>query len=306
MLPRTTGQPSAATRSTASRGCGPVAAMSPRQTIESTCCRSRSSSTASSETRLSFRAPHRHLWLQPTGRYPRRRCEFGPRRRALRRRHRRSPQQQHAHDRRPHPADVRPAQCAELARRDRRRAGVGARRRGAARGARRLQRREAPLHQGRRMRTASPSSTITAITRSRSPPCCSAARDATAGSVIAVVQPHRYYAARQTSSTNSAPASTMPTRSWSPMSIPRARHRSKASPRRAGRGPARARPSQCAAAGRARALAATIAASAKPGDLVVCLGAGSITNWAPTCRPRSTARGRSARHDGGGDAQRAI
>ena len=28
------------------------------------------------------------------------------------------------------------------------------------------------------------------------------------------------------------------------------------------------------------ALAATVLATAKPGDLVVCLGAGSITNWA--------------------------
>ena len=40
--------------------------------------------------------------------------------------------------------------------------------------------------------TASPLSTITATTRSRSPRCCKAARELTKGQVIAVVQPHRY------------------------------------------------------------------------------------------------------------------
>ena len=78
--------------------------------------------------------PHPDLWLQPAGRYPRRQRPARPRRQrsstsiiADRR------DRQRAHDRRPVPADVRPAQRAELAGRDRGRRGDGARRRRRAR-----------------------------------------------------------------------------------------------------------------------------------------------------------------------------
>ena len=59
-------------------------------------------------------------------------------------------------------------------------------------GARRLRRREAALHPHRRLERRHRSSTTTATIRSRSPPCCKAARESTKGQVIAVVQPHRY------------------------------------------------------------------------------------------------------------------
>ena len=58
-----------------------------------------------------------------------------------------------------------------------------------------------------------------------------AARGATKGQVIAIVQPHRY-TRLQACSTPSRAASTTPTRSSSPMSMPPARRRSQASTRR--------------------------------------------------------------------------
>ncbi|HEY3916691.1 MAG TPA: UDP-N-acetylmuramate--L-alanine ligase [Stellaceae bacterium] len=108
----------------------------------------------------------------------------------------------------------------------------------------------------------------------------SAARDATSGSVIAVVQPHRYSRlanlfAEFCTCFNDAdavvvadvyPAGEAPIEGASRDALVeglRARGHRKALPL--------ANPS---------ALAATIESLAKPGDLVVCLGAGSITNWA--------------------------
>jgi UDP-N-acetylmuramate--alanine ligase len=108
----------------------------------------------------------------------------------------------------------------------------------------------------------------------------SAARDATAGSVIAVVQPHRYSRLANLFNEfctcfNDAdavvvadvyPAGESPIDGASRDALVeglRARGHRKVLP----------------LAG-AAALAATIETLAKPGDLVVCLGAGSITNWA--------------------------
>jgi UDP-N-acetylmuramate--alanine ligase len=108
----------------------------------------------------------------------------------------------------------------------------------------------------------------------------SAARDATAGSVIAVVQPHRYSRLANLFNEfctcfNDAdavvvadvyPAGESPIEGASRDALVeglRARGHRKVLPL----------PS-------AAALAATIESIAKPGDLVVCLGAGSITNWA--------------------------
>ena len=51
-------------------------------------------------------------------------------------------------------------------------------------------------------------------------------------------------------------------------------------PRRAGRWAARPRPSQRRAAAQSRAAPRNGHAIAKPGDFVVCLGAGNITQWA--------------------------
>jgi UDP-N-acetylmuramate--alanine ligase len=108
----------------------------------------------------------------------------------------------------------------------------------------------------------------------------SAARDATAGSVIAVVQPHRYSRLANLFNEfctcfNDAdavvvadvyPAGEAPIEGASRDALVeglRARGHRKVLPL--------ANPT---------ALAATIDGIAKPGDLVVCLGAGSITNWA--------------------------
>jgi len=110
----------------------------------------------------------------------------------------------------------------------------------------------------------------------------SAARDATAGSVIAVVQPHRYSRlsnlfAEFCTCFNDAdavvvadvyPAGEAP--------IPGASRDALVEGLRA-RGHRNVLPLASPAA-----LAATIESLAKPGDLVVCLGAGSITNWAAT------------------------
>jgi UDP-N-acetylmuramate--alanine ligase len=108
----------------------------------------------------------------------------------------------------------------------------------------------------------------------------SAARDATAGSVIAVVQPHRYSRLANLFNEfctcfNDAdavivadvyPAGEAP--------IPGASRDALIEGLRA-RGHRNVLPLASPAA-----LAATIESIAKPGDLVVCLGAGSITNWA--------------------------
>jgi len=69
-----------------------------------------------------------------------------------------------------------------------------------------------------------------------------AARESTNGRIIAVVQPHRYTRCNRCSR-SFAPASTMPTRSWSPTSIRRARRRSGHRSRSFRSRPARAWPS---------------------------------------------------------------
>jgi UDP-N-acetylmuramate--alanine ligase len=108
----------------------------------------------------------------------------------------------------------------------------------------------------------------------------SAARDATAGSVIAVVQPHRY--SRLASLFNEFctcfndadavvvadvyPAGEAPIEGASRDALVEGLR---------ARGHRNVLPLASPAA-----LAATIESIAKPGDLVVCLGAGSITNWA--------------------------
>ena len=108
-----------------------------------------------------------------------------------------------------------------------------------------------------------------------------AARESTKGQVIAVMQPHRY--------TRLAVA----VRAVLHL-LQRRRHGDRRAclsgrrgadrgrrPRRAGAGPARARPSP----GRSRSTArrssrASVKRLAQPGDIVVCLGAGNITQWA--------------------------
>ena len=236
------------------------------------------------------RAPHRHLRLDAAGRHPRRQCRDGPRRRALRRRHHRPRKRHEPRHRRPDPADVRRAQRAELAGRDRRGRRDGHRRRHGPRrrspASRACKRRFTKTGEWngvtdhRRLRPPSGRDRGGAargarrLCRAPSSPSCS--RTATPAS--------------PTCSRSSAPASTMPTPCWSP-SLCRRRgadrgHR----PRRAGRGPARARPSQRAAAGRARrARAARSPRSPQPGDFVVCLGAGSITQWAQRAARRARA-----------------
>jgi UDP-N-acetylmuramate--alanine ligase len=108
----------------------------------------------------------------------------------------------------------------------------------------------------------------------------SAARDATAGSVIAVVQPHRYSRLANLFNEfctcfNDAdavvvadvyPAGEAPIEGASRDALVEGLR-------------ARGHRNVVALASPA-ALAATIESLAKPGDLVVCLGAGSITNWA--------------------------
>jgi hypothetical protein len=83
-------------------------------------------------------------------------------------------------------------------------------------------------------------------------------------------------------STNSPPASTTPTRSSSPMSTRRASSRSKASRATISSPPSRRAATATRGARKAptKALAPLIRALARPGDYVVCLGAGNITQWA--------------------------
>ena len=159
------------------------------------------------------RPPHRHLRLQPAGRRARRQPRDRARRRALRRR-----------DRRPRDAASarRSTACAcrcsaSTMCRTRwppspSRGELGIADDDDPRSARRLRRRQAPLHQDRRGRTASrviddyghhPVEIAAVLKAAR------AGRPR--GRVIAVVQPHRY-TRLQTCSTSSAPASTTPTR----------------------------------------------------------------------------------------------
>ena len=86
------------------------------------------------------RPPRPDLRHEPAGRHPRRRSAARSRRRPLRHRHLRRAGGARAHDRRPVPADVRPAQRAEFAGRGGGRRRARARRRRAARGTRAISR----------------------------------------------------------------------------------------------------------------------------------------------------------------------
>jgi UDP-N-acetylmuramate--alanine ligase len=125
-----------------------------------------------------------------------------------------------------------------------------------------------------------PSSTITATTRSRSPPCFRRPARGAQGRVIAVVQPHRYTRLRDL-------MDRVPGR------LQRRRHR----PRRpglsgrrgadrgrrqrsAGRGAEAARPSAPSVVTDADDVCRQLTRSRRPGDMVICLGAGDITKWA--------------------------
>ena len=109
-----------------------------------------------------------------------------------------------------------------------------------------------------------------------------AAREASRGRVIAVVQPHRFTRLRDLMRRVPDRASTTPT--WSivapvyPAGEQPIAGVDSAAP---GRGPARARPPLGERDRRAGRAAAELAQGLiKPGDFVVCLGAGDITKWA--------------------------
>ena len=147
-------------------------------------------------------------------------------------------------------------------------------------GDRRLRRRQAALHPHRRVERRRDLSTTTATIRSRSPPSCAppaprrAARSSPSCSRIAIRGSHRC-------STPSRPASTTPTPSSSPTSIRPARRRSRASTRT--RWPPRSTRTAIATRWLCRRPTSSrrmIRALASPGDFVVFLGAGNITQWA--------------------------
>ena len=183
-----------------------------------------------------------------------------------------------------------PAQCAELAGRGGGRAGDGLRRRGGARGAGRIQGRQAPLHQDRRSqrhhrdrRLRPPSgrdrrgaeARRAGDRRAASSPWCS--RTATRGS--------------QACSRNSAPASTMPTRSSWPTSMPAGETPIEGVNRDAlVEGTARARPSQRRCRSIARRARRPIARPRPSRAISWCAWAPARSPTGPTrCRPSSTA-----------------
>ena len=140
-----------------------------------------------------------------------------------------------------------------------------------------LRRREAALYAYRRAGTASTSTTITATTRWRSPPCCAPRARRRQGGVIAVAQPHRYTRlsslfAEFCTCFNEAdtvivadvyPAGEAPIEGANRDALVEGL-------RAGGHRDARALEGE-------EALPALIASIARPGDMVVCLGAGSIT-----------------------------
>ena len=137
-------------------------------------------------------------------------------------------------------ADARPPQCAQRPGRHRGGARAGGRGRGHPQGAAGFGgvngASPAPANG-----TAPPSSTTTATIRWKSPRCCKAARDSAKGQVIAVVQPHRYTRLRDLfehfcTCFNDADAVIVAGLSGGRSADRRRR------PRRAGGGPARARP----------------------------------------------------------------
>ena len=141
--------------------------------------------------------------------------------------------------------------------------------------------------------TASPSSTTTATIRSRSRRCCRAARESTKGQVIAVVQPHRYTRLQSlfeqfSTCFNDADAVIV------------------ADVYAAGEAPIEGvdRDTSCTACARAATAGACRSTApadsspasckrlAEPGDYVVCLGAGNITQWAYALPRRVEGAGR--------------
>ena len=108
------------------------------------------------------------------------------------RRHPARPRRRGAHDRRHRPADARPPQRPECARRDRRRRRARHSGRGDRSAASSGSTGSSAASPRSARSTARPSSTITATIRSRSRAVLSAAREGAEGRVIAVVQPHRY------------------------------------------------------------------------------------------------------------------
>ena len=130
--------------------------------------------------------------------------------------------------------------------------------------------------------TASRSSTTTATIRSRSPRCSRRRARSPTGKVIAVVQPHRYTRLRDLFDEFCACFNDADMVIVAPVYAAGEAPIEGVDPRRPGRGAAAARPSRCARRSTARRRSPRSIARAwpKPGDYVVCLGAGSITQWA--------------------------
>ena len=139
-------------------------------------------------------------------------------------------------------------------------------------------------------RPACASSTTTPTTRPRSPPCCvPRGRSSAGGRVVVLFQPHLYSRTR-TFAAEFARGARPGRRSWSsPTSTPPAR-----TPTR--RSPARSSPTACRRPGSAGSCptAATppraVAAPARPGDLVLTVGAGDVTELAPVVLAALAAR----------------
>ena len=107
-----------------------------------------------------------------------------------------------------------------------------------------------------------------------------AARESTNGKIIAVVQPHRFTRLQSLfeefcTCFNDADAVVV-AEVYPAGEAPIAGHR----PRSFRAGPARARPSRSHSAAESADLAGWFSGIAGRGDLVVCLGAGNITQWA--------------------------
>ena len=177
-------------------------------------------------------------------------------------------------------ADAGPSQCAQRDGGDRGRASSSASAPSDPQGARRLWRRQAPLHPDRRMERRRRFSTITAIIPSKSPPCCAPraprprARSSRSCSRIAIRGCSRF-SMHFATCFNDADAVII------------------ADVYPAGEAPIEGADRDALVAaikahGHRRAHGAAIAGSAarpdprivKPGDYVVCLGAGNITQWA--------------------------
>ena len=172
---------------------------------------------------------------------------------------------------------------------------LGDRRRRAAPGARRLRRRQAALHPHRHRRRhhrdrrlRPPPGRDPRRARDR-PPDLRRPRDR--GGAAAPLHPPLRRCSR-----SSAPPSTMPTACWSPRSMPPARRRSPASTAmRWSRACAATATATCARSTAPSSCRPWSRASPQPGDLVVCLGAGSITAWANALPGAAAAPARARR-----------